>query len=69
MSRPFTLTPEARAEFLERGMLHIPGLIPAADAPAMADRLWEACARRHGALPGRPDTWTKARVFQFQDLR
>lgn len=35
----------------------------------MADRLWSALARQHGAVRHRPDTWTKERPAQFRDLR
>ncbi|MDB5495034.1 MAG: hypothetical protein JWP86_2371 [Phenylobacterium sp.] len=32
----------------------------------MADRLWRDIARRHGARPGEPATWTIERPFGFQ---
>lgn len=69
MSRTFTLAPEQRAQFLETGVVRVPGVIPKADAAAMADRIWEACERRHGILRGDPATWTRERLFQLGDLR
>ena len=69
MSQTFTLSPQHRAEFLETGVVRVPGVIPKVVAAAMADRLWEACERRHGVLRDQPATWTKQRLFQFNDLR
>jgi hypothetical protein len=69
MSQPLILTPERRAEFLESGVVCVPGAIPKEAAAAMADRLWEACERRHGVLRDEPETWTRQRLFQFNDLR
>lgn len=69
MSQDLTFSPETRAQFLASGVVRLPGLVPAADAAAMADRIWEDCAERHGVLRERPETWRRARVFQFQELR
>jgi Phytanoyl-CoA dioxygenase (PhyH) len=69
MSQTFTLTPEQRAQFAETGVVRVPGVIPEAATAAMADRLWEACERLHGVLRAQPETWTKHRVFQFNELR
>ncbi|HEY1425093.1 MAG TPA: hypothetical protein VGF50_00345 [Caulobacteraceae bacterium] len=69
MSQTFSLTSEQRDQFLETGVVRLLGVIPKAAAAAMADRLWAACERQHGALRDQPATWTQQRLFQFNDLR
>jgi len=69
MSQTLTLTPKQRAQFLETGVVRVPGVIPKADAAAMADRLWAVCESRDGVLRDQPETWTRQRVFQLNDLR
>jgi ectoine hydroxylase-related dioxygenase (phytanoyl-CoA dioxygenase family) len=63
------LNPHQREQFLETGVVFLPGLVPRPDAEAMADRLWDTLARQHGHLRNRPDTWTKQHPAQFQELR
>ena len=69
MSQTLTLTAEQRAQFLETGVVRVPDAIPKADAAVMADLLWAACESRHRVLRDRPETWTRQRLFQFNDLR
>jgi hypothetical protein len=68
-SRRPALTPLQRREFLDAGVVRLPGLIARADAEAMADRLWEALAAQHGLVRDRPETWTIERPAQFRELR
>jgi len=63
------LDPFQRDQFLDTGVVFLPGLIPRPDAEAMAERLWEALGRQHGLLRDRPETWTKQHPAQFQALR
>ena len=69
MSSTFALTQAQRAQFLESGVVRAPGVIPREAAATMADRLWDACERLHGVVRGQPETWTRERVFQFNELR
>lgn len=63
------LTQSQRDQFLETGVVCLPGVIPRSAAEAMADRLWETLASQHGLIRGRAETWTKERPAQFRDLR
>lgn len=64
-----SLDQSQRDEFLSRGVLRVPGLVPQDDAEAMAHAVWAELARRHGVLRNRPQTWTVERPAQFGDLR
>ena len=68
-SRGPGLDARQREQFLDTGVVRLPGLIPKAAAEAMADRLWDTLASQHGAVRNRPETWTKQRPAQFRDLR
>jgi hypothetical protein len=68
MPASFSLTAEQRAAFEASGVLHLRGLLPAAEAAAMARALWDDLSQRFGARPGRPETWKEARPAQFQAL-
>ena len=57
-SQTFALTAGQRAEFLETGVVRVPGAIPSASIEAMADRIWGVFTRQLGFLRDRPDTWT-----------
>lgn len=59
------LTTAQRRAFEDRGLLKLPGLLAAADAEAMADRLWDFLAAKHGLRRGARETWTKERPFEF----
>jgi hypothetical protein len=50
------------AEFRRTGLVPLRGAIPAKDAEAMVDRIWEHLARTHGNVRGRPETWTVDRL-------
>ncbi|WP_297696884.1 hypothetical protein [Phenylobacterium sp.] len=63
------LTREQRGQFLEDGVVRLPGLVPPRAVDAMAERLWADLAARCGALRGRPDTWPRGGAFQFRELR
>ncbi|HSV04534.1 MAG TPA: phytanoyl-CoA dioxygenase family protein [Phenylobacterium sp.] len=63
-----SLTREQRAQFLEEGVVRLPGLIPRRSVDAMAERLWADLAARYGALRDRRETWPD-RAFQFRELR
>jgi hypothetical protein len=63
------LTRDQRDEFLETGVVRIPGLIPRAAAEAMAERIWSVLERRDSMFRDRPETWTKERPSQFMALR
>jgi len=49
---------DRQEEFHRTGLARLPGAIPATDAAAMVDRIWEHLGRGHGAVRDRPDTWT-----------
>lgn len=55
-------------EFDSRGVLRLPGAVPATDAGAMRDRVWAHLGEAYGALPDRPDTWPVATPAHFQKL-
>ena len=46
------------SHFRETGLLRLPGAIPAKDAAAMVDRIWEHLHRSHGVIRDRQETWT-----------
>jgi hypothetical protein len=46
------------AEFRRSGLMRLPGAVPAKDAEAMVDRIWEHLERSHGVVRDRPETWT-----------
>jgi len=49
------------AETLQRdGMVRLPGIMSAAEADHMADRLWRRLEARHRHFRDRPETWTKS---------
>jgi hypothetical protein len=48
------------AQFHETGLVRVPGAIPAEDAAAMVDRIWEHLTRSHGVVRDRMETWTVA---------
>jgi hypothetical protein len=54
--------------FETTGVVRLPGLIPRADAQAMADPIWDFLARRDGIRHEAPETWTKIRPAQFLPL-
>ena len=60
-----TLSAEQRRIFEDRGLLRLPGFIPAQAAEAMADRLWAEMARRHSIRRDDPVTWRAERPAQF----
>jgi hypothetical protein len=66
--KPFTLSPEQRAEFEARGVLRLPGFYDPATIAPMADALWADLEARLGLVRGRPETWTIVRPAQFQGL-
>jgi ectoine hydroxylase-related dioxygenase (phytanoyl-CoA dioxygenase family) len=62
------LTPEQLDEFNRRGILHVPGAVPAADAEAMCGCVWDNLGRRYPFRRDRPDTWSSKRVMGFNAL-
>lgn len=61
------LTPAQHEEFERAGLLHVPGAIPAADAEAMCDRIWEHVLEAHGMERTDPATWLiEERLSGFQ---
>jgi hypothetical protein len=46
------------AEFRRTGLVRLPGAVPATDAGAMVDRIWEHLHRSHRVVRDRPETWT-----------
>ena len=63
------LTPDQRRALDERGLVRLPGVIPRAEAEAMAGRLWSELARRHGIRRREPRTWRTERPTDFQKLQ
>ena len=49
-------------EFDRRGILRVPGAIPAPDAEAMCDCVWDHLERRYPFRRDQPQTWTTQRV-------
>jgi hypothetical protein len=47
-------------EFRRTGLLRLPGAVPAQDAAAMVDLIWNHLGGSHGVSRGRPETWTVA---------
>ncbi|MFI4973657.1 MAG: phytanoyl-CoA dioxygenase family protein [Caulobacterales bacterium] len=68
MPNSFTLTPEQRHQFLEDGLVRVPGAVPAEAVEAMADRIWAALARQLGALRDQPQTWTHEGQPQLKQM-
>lgn len=62
------LSTAQRRAFEDRGLLKLPGLLAAADAEAMADRLWAYIAEKHGMRRGARKTWTQERPWEFQGI-
>jgi hypothetical protein len=52
------LTDDQLSRFRDTGLLHLPGAVPAGDAAAMVDRIWDHLRRRHGVARDHPETWT-----------
>jgi hypothetical protein len=52
------LSDDQYAEFRRTGLVRLPGAVPAPDAGAMVDRIWEHLHRSHGVVRDRPETWT-----------
>jgi hypothetical protein len=63
------LSSHQRDEFGRRGLLRLPGAIPAAAVATMRERFWAFLAVEHGLLPDRPETWTIERPRHLQALR
>jgi hypothetical protein len=59
------LSTDQRRRFDERGLVRLDGLIAARTAEAMADRLWQELARKHGVRRGDPASWGEQRPAQF----
>ena len=59
------LSAEQRRRFDERGLVRLEGLIARDATEAMANRLWQEMARKHGIRRGDPATWRKERPAQF----
>jgi Phytanoyl-CoA dioxygenase (PhyH) len=57
MTRPFSLTPEQREQFLAEGLIRIPGVISSETIEPMLERIWRALAGKYGALRDQPQTW------------
>jgi hypothetical protein len=55
------LSPSDRAEFDRRGVLRLPGAIPAPEVTAMRERIWADLAAQHGIARDRPGTWSVER--------
>jgi hypothetical protein len=62
-------TDHQRDTFERTGLLRLPGAVPAAEAAAMRDGVWEFLARRDGVAPDRPETWTEGIPRHLQPLR
>ena len=68
MPNTLTLTPGQRHQFLEDGLIRVPGAVPAEAVAAMADRIWAALARQLHALRDRPETWTHEGRPQWKEM-
>ena len=62
------LTPQQLEEFNRRGILHVPGAIPRADAEAMCACVWDNLSRRYPFRRDTPKTWTAKRVMGLHAL-
>ena len=62
-------SPQQRDEFTRRGLLRLPGGIPAVAVAEMRDRFWAFLSAQHGMIPGRAETWTSERPRRLQALR
>ncbi|MEV0289330.1 MULTISPECIES: phytanoyl-CoA dioxygenase family protein [unclassified Kribbella] len=51
------VTAAQHEEFDRTGLLRVPGAIPAGDAAAMCDRVWDHVRAEHGMERGDPATW------------
>jgi len=54
------LSPEQRGEFERTGILRLPGAIPAHEARAMCDQVWDALTTRHRIDRQDPRAWKQA---------
>jgi len=63
------LSSDQRRAFDERGLVHLPGFISREAADAMAARLWQELARKHGVRRADPATWSAERPAQFGPLQ
>lgn len=55
-------------EYTDRGVLRLPGAIPAPRAAAMRDRVWAHLFDRYAIRADRPDTWPERAPAHFQKL-
>jgi ectoine hydroxylase-related dioxygenase (phytanoyl-CoA dioxygenase family) len=62
------LTMDQRDEFDRTGLLRLSGVIPAADAHAMADRIWSFLSRQSGVDRHDPATWSTTQPTGFQPV-
>jgi hypothetical protein len=62
------LSLDQRHEFERTGLLRLSGVIPVAEANAMADRIWSFLSRRSGVDRNDPATWSTARPTGFQQV-
>ena len=62
------LTPQQLEEFNRRGIVHVPGAIPRADAEAMCACVWDNLSRRYPFRRDTPKTWTAKRVMGLHAL-
>lgn len=63
------LTPPQRDEFDRRGLVRLPGAVPAGAVTAMRDRFWEFLSGERGIHPDRPETWPAETPRRLQALR
>jgi ectoine hydroxylase-related dioxygenase (phytanoyl-CoA dioxygenase family) len=62
------LSLDQRDEFERTGLLRLSGVIPAAEANAMADRIWSFLSRQSGVDRNDPATWSTTRPTGFQPV-
>jgi hypothetical protein len=62
------LSLDQRDEFERTGLLRLSGVIPAAEANAMADRIWSFLSRQSGVDRNDQATWSTTRPTGFQPV-
>jgi ectoine hydroxylase-related dioxygenase (phytanoyl-CoA dioxygenase family) len=62
------LSPDQRDEFERTGLLQLSGVIPVAEANAMADRIWSFLSRQSEVDRHDPATWSTTRPTGFQPV-
>jgi len=60
------LTVGQRNEFVEFGLIHLPGAVARSDAAKMCDLLWATLAKQHNMHRDAPETWNAGGAYGIQ---